>query len=81
MHTIFIYERSPGRLTLSFVKSDYVRDTVFHSMVQLDILDKLGKNQGVVSKLLILCIGLSKYVIARFRDVERISFQVGSVFA
>jgi len=28
MHTIFIYERSPGRLTLSFVKSDYVRDTV-----------------------------------------------------
>jgi len=28
MHTIFIYERSPGRLTLSFVKSDYVRDNV-----------------------------------------------------
>ena len=26
MHTIFIYERSPGRLILSFVKSDYVRD-------------------------------------------------------
>jgi len=26
MHTIFIYECSPGRLTLSFVKSDYVRD-------------------------------------------------------
>ena len=26
MHTIFIYERSPGRLTLSFVKSDYVRE-------------------------------------------------------
>jgi len=29
MHTIFIYECSPGRLTLSFVKSDYVRDNVF----------------------------------------------------
>jgi len=28
MHAIFIYERSPGRLTLSFVKSDYVRDNV-----------------------------------------------------
>ena len=28
MHTIFIYECSPGRLTLSFVKSDYVRDNV-----------------------------------------------------
>ena len=27
MHTIFIYEHSSGRLTLSFVKSDYVRDT------------------------------------------------------
>ena len=26
MHTIFIYEHSSGRLTLSFVKSDYVRD-------------------------------------------------------
>jgi len=26
MHTILIYERSPGRLILSFVKSDYVRD-------------------------------------------------------
>ena len=28
MHTIFIYECSPGCLTLSFVKSDYVRDSV-----------------------------------------------------
>jgi len=27
MHTIFIYECSSGCLTLSFVKSDYVRDS------------------------------------------------------
>lgn len=26
MHTIFVYKRSSERLTLSFVKSDYVRD-------------------------------------------------------
>ena len=34
MHTIFIYECSPGRLTLSFVKSDYVRDTVLHGSLE-----------------------------------------------
>ena len=35
MHTIFIYEHSSGRLTLSFVKSDYVRDSVWACFVCL----------------------------------------------
>jgi len=35
MHTIFIYEHSPGRLTLSFVKSDYVRDNALTAILSI----------------------------------------------
>jgi len=49
MHTIFIYERSLGRLTLSFVKSDYVRDNALYrhdQPVRVAGRGTEGKGQG-----------------------------------